>query len=76
MIPNTRFLYSPMHLIKVLRFSLLLTVLLLTPLADLCSSFHLFQSCINPIFLLFLPFSPECSALAFFASAISRSNLA
>ena len=29
----------------------------------------------NPILLPLLPFSPECSALAFFALAISRSNI-
>ena len=29
----------------------------------------------NPILLRFLPLSPECSALAFFALAISRSNI-
>jgi hypothetical protein len=53
----------------------LITALLLTPLAGLRSSFHLFQSCINPIFLRLLPFSPECSAFAFFAFAISLSNI-
>ncbi len=52
-----------------------LTALLLSPLTCLCSSFHLFQSCINPIFLRFFPFSPECSAFAFFTFAISRSNI-
>jgi len=39
------------------------------------SNFSADQTTQNPILLRFLPFSSECSAFAFFALAIFRSNI-